>query len=88
MARWVNLDDCVEISAGEMRFYPVELLGDVYEEVAPVVHAHWIEDYGDYKCSHCSTEFWDEMVFIVRTSEHEFPNYCPVCGAKMDEEVK
>lgn len=57
-------------------------------ELAPVVHAHWIEDCGDYKCSHCSTEFWDEMVFIVRTSEHEFPNYCPVCGAKMDEEVK
>ena len=56
-------------------------------DVAPVIHAHWIEDCGDYKCSHCSTEFWDEMVFIVRTSEHEFPNYCPVCGAKMDEEV-
>lgn len=77
--------------------YDANLCGDCYKdadknkklfltgvEVAPVIHAHWIEDCGDYKCSHCSTEFWDEMVFIVRTSEHEFPNYCPVCGAKMD----
>lgn len=82
MAKWVNLDDCVEISVGEMNFYPVELLGDIYEEVAPVIHAHWIcksvddNDNGEYTCSRCGCG-----------EEHsitcEVP-YCWRCGAKMD----
>ena len=78
MARWVNLDDCVEISAGEMRFYPVELLGDVYEEVAPVVHAHWIDTLYGWKCSNCKEE--QEYTLYLK--------HCPNCGAKMDEEVE
>ena len=75
MARWVNLDDCIEISAGEMNFYPVELLGDVYEEVAPVVHAHWIEHEIYCICNSCNA---------LATA---YFNYCPFCGAKMNEEV-
>ena len=95
MARYIDADKFKIWLANEyFTFGRIKEVNDVFkplsefppEDVAPVTHAHWIEDCGDYKCSHCSTEFWDEMVFIVRTSEHEFPNYCPVCGAKMDEE--
>lgn len=81
MARWVNLDDCVEISAGEMRFYPVELLGDVYEEVAPVIHSNWqgVSPFVDtIECCNCG---WQEISYELAT------RYCPDCGAKMDEEI-
>ena len=57
-------------------------------DVAPVVHGRWVdvgERYDDYdecfysvfKCSNCGT------------AKEEYPtsNYCPNCGAKMDEEV-
>lgn len=79
MAKWVNLDDCIEISAGEMRFYPVELLGDVYEEVAPVIHARW--KFG--KCTKCG----GDAPFWCMASTYRASSYCPDCGAKMDEAV-
>lgn len=56
------------------------------EDVAPVVHAHWIDDgyYADfhphkvYRCSNCD---WSKL--DVELPEEK---YCPHCGAKMDEE--
>lgn len=45
------------------------------------IHAHWIKRNYDnvdgtiYKCSNCNTGMFNEW------------NYCPHCGAKMDEEV-
>ena len=49
-------------------------------DVAPVVHAHWISD-PDYPshtiCSNCKN--WINMYQLL--------NYCPNCGAKMDESV-
>ena len=46
-------------------------------DVAPVMHAHWIRyaDCGVTNCSNCGwsiEECWDS-------------DYCPNCGAKMDE---
>ena len=46
-------------------------------DVASVIHAHWIKypDCGVTKCSNCGwsiEECWDS-------------DYCPHCGAKMDE---
>ena len=46
-------------------------------DVAPVIHAHWIRypDCGVTKCSNCGwsiEECWNS-------------DYCPHCGAKMDE---
>lgn len=49
-------------------------------EQSPIVHAHWIKKNYDsvdgtiYKCSNCNTEFFNAW------------NYCPDCGAKMDED--
>ena len=50
-------------------------------DVAPVVHGHWIrqdESFTRFKCSNpeCGIE-----------NCSGFENYCPNCGAKMDEEV-
>ncbi len=55
-------------------------------EVAPVVHAHWVHpirgNVGSY-CSHCkrSTERLESGTYFE-------PDYCPRCGARMDEEDK
>ena len=52
------------------------------EDVAPVVHAHWEHKlvprlgYPVPICSHCGE------------SRRETSDFCPDCGAKMDEEVK
>lgn len=48
------------------------------EDVAPVVHGKWIKNEVTpsihfFKCSHCGETRW-------RTY-----NFCPACGAKMDE---
>ena len=50
------------------------------EDVAPVRHGHWvsINEYPYEKCSICG-----ETHDTVRCLD----NYCPNCGAKMDEEV-
>lgn len=49
-------------------------------EAKPVVHAHWIELFDGenptYSCSNCMNEQW-------RTFD-----FCPCCGAKMDEVVE
>lgn len=54
-------------------------------DVQPVVHAHWIErqlsDRGEFEfcCSNCEHTYYG----------YDIPgNYCPNCGAKMDEEVQ
>ena len=48
------------------------------EDVVPVVHAKWVDMYNIalYKCTNCTQ--YAEYIF----------DYCPHCGAKMDEEEK
>lgn len=53
-----------------------------FENVAPVIHAHWIyQGLSPYNCfSRCSC---CDVVF----DGYETLEYCPKCGAKMDEVV-
>lgn len=56
------------------------------EDVAPVIHAEWIErddGWGDiyYDCSACN-ESWTT---IEGTPFDNSMKYCPHCGAKMDK---
>lgn len=58
------------------------------KNVAPVVHAHWIETEdlsGDHyvECSNCCLHWW----ISGESSKEAEMNYCPRCGARMDEEV-
>lgn len=53
-------------------------------EAEPVRHGHWIEkdwDDGDYVCSACGHSW----VTIEGTPQDNEMNYCPYCGAHMDE---
>ena len=78
MARWVNLDDCTLIQFEKMKFYPVELLGEIYEE-PPVVHARWYKNL----CSNCGSGLKKNPPTL---SGKPLFDFCPFCGAKMDEE--
>lgn len=50
-------------------------------DVEPVVHRRWIEDHDYLKCPECSVMVkWDFTFFDIGNW-----NYCPNCGAKMDE---
>ena len=59
-------------------------------DVAPVIHAHWTITYEstagvtDAKCSNCGFE---SLAYENDVHTDENCNYCPCCGAKMDEEV-
>ena len=43
-------------------------------DAEPVRHGHWIKRGGWYWCSECGDHWGDDGA-----------NYCPNCGAKMDE---
>lgn len=50
-------------------------------DVAPVVHGRWIEDHDYLKCAECGVMVkWDFTFFDIGNW-----NYCPNCGAKMQE---
>ena len=50
-------------------------------DVAPVVHGRWLEDHDYLKCPECGVMVkWDFTFFDIGDW-----NYCPNCGAKMDE---
>ena len=58
-------------------------------DVALVIHAHWIEQEDGnldtyYTCSSCKEDF----DLIAGTPCENLYNYCPSCGAKMDETVE
>ena len=58
------------------------------EDVAPVIHAHWKIIYEssagvtDAKCSNCG---YESLAYENDVHTDENCNYCPCCGAKMDE---
>lgn len=51
------------------------------DTIKPVVHAHWEEWIGDTKCTSCGFICGDDYYFGSK-------NYCPNCGAKMEEPNK
>jgi hypothetical protein len=56
------------------------------EDVAPVVHAMW----EDGRCTNCHTDKPVVMASVVQGYMHQYQgrlNYCPNCGAKIEEEL-
>lgn len=57
------------------------------EDVVPVVHGHWIQadlDYDFVTCSNCK-ELKIKGRKAYRKDYAKELHYCPLCGAKMDE---
>lgn len=92
---WINRDDLIEwLHTEEDEMLEMDARREAYEasyirkhvrempkeDVKPVAHAHWIKNNYDnidgtiYECSNCNTELFSAW------------NYCPNCGAKMDEQ--
>lgn len=71
-------------------YFAFETMVRVYptEDVAPVVHAHWepsilpILQVDWFRCSLCKKDAIQTPFDIPARTE-----YCPYCGARMDEEV-
>ena len=55
-------------------------------DVAPVVHGHWTQaDDTKCRCRKCRCSNCG-VIALVGLYPHGDKNYCPSCGAKMDEE--
>ena len=52
-------------------------------EAKPVVHAHFVGADGT-RCSHCGRSYMD-VADADSWESGDYPDYCPYCGAKMDE---
>ena len=82
--RYIDLDKA--ISLFHMTFFysekQIRILECVpLEDVVPLVHARWVKSSvgKTWYCSECKRKF--PPIYIN-------DNYCPHCGAKMDEEVE
>lgn len=55
-------------------------------DAEPVRHGRWIKQDGHYYCSSCNAQNFYAYLYNSDTGEYEQQdNYCPNCGAKMDE---
>lgn len=52
-------------------------------EAKPVVHAHWTGSDGTH-CSHCKRSYMD-VADADSWESSDIPDFCPYCGAQMDE---
>ena len=79
---WNKVAESAFYSAAEKGKIQAAVEKEPGEDVKPVVHAHWIKSncYNVrgliYECSNCNTVMFSAW------------NYCPNCGAKMDEEER
>lgn len=55
-------------------------LVEKWEDAEPIKHGRWIEDFVEYECSVCGGRISDSTL-----ADNSKPNYCPNCGASMDE---
>ena len=94
MSRYIDADALIDfIDVGHLR-HPSELcLSEIdvvnlllhapTADVAPVIHARWVKRGCKWQCTHCKV-----LMSIEGTPKENLLNYCPNCGAKMDEECK
>ncbi|MDY2944127.1 MAG: hypothetical protein SOU32_00530 [Lachnospiraceae bacterium] len=86
LTNWIRLHWDEAFTADDMAYAFLEMINEELTlKMKPVVHAHWVpceDEYEDeYKCSACGG-----TQFFAMTPQNEGWEYCPKCGAKMDEE--
>ena len=90
MGNYIDVDKFVKWIEKQKRLsknYTIMMLQETpTADVVEVKHGEWIEKeemYGDvyYTCSICNNDW----TTIDGTPQENFMNYCPFCGAKMDE---
>lgn len=89
MPRYIDADKIAKWSLEQFSvvipsYYDIIDAEELTEDVAPVVHAHWIK-HGEppwyvIECSECGAK-WQ------MSGSWDANNFCGNCGAKMDEEV-
>ena len=97
MARYIDAEKLINridahvINSQDVMFIR-KLIKDLEtEDVASVIHAHWKIIYEssagvtDARCSNCG---YESLAYENDVHTDENCNYCPGCGAKMDEEVE
>lgn len=57
-------------------------------DAEPVRHAQWIESPNIMECVVCSSCLSDDLSAQVVAPAPKWYRYCPICGARMDEEAK
>ena len=96
MAKFVNAATAAEMISeytGIELYKLVDIVKEVPDaDVEPVVHGRWLNFYNDFSCAECGR---CGTIFEVTDNESDEGlwnafklsyNYCPNCGAKMDEE--
>lgn len=86
----IHYDACYKIEHYGQSPETTALLCELYidkNDVAPVKHGHWIEEYDcGYITPHCS-ECGETALTKEETSyDYVYSSYCPRCGAKMGGE--
>lgn len=83
----IHYDACYKIEHYGQSPETTALLCELYidkNDVAPVKHGHWIEEYDcGYTTPHCS-ECGEIALTKEETSyDYVYSSYCPNCGAKL-----
>ena len=83
MAEYIDKQAFIDYMMGTSRYFTVkfDIESFLTADVTPVVHGRWEEasDGDGIVCPFCRTDF---CTIIYDT---KYFNYCPNCGAKMDE---
>ena len=78
-----EFEDARRIYTNGSRLIPSFRVKQMMEHYAPVRHGRWEKQSGLYSCSECGkTCPYDVQADVI---EYWACNYCPNCGAKMDE---
>ena len=88
MSRYIDADKLREEWLQDAEYNANDFLDSIDNQpdanVVPVVHARWEYDMdGIYKCLNCFAE-----TKVPDRMNRPIYEYCPYCGAKMDESVK
>lgn len=90
----IDLETAIHTACNAVEHYPSEWQ-EIEDEMRklPVIearkHGHWVVTENTYQCQFC--QYWDTRKKEQVNGRYVFsklPNYCPDCGAVMDEEPK